>query len=117
MKAFRYNGVLYLRCIPAKSLFHSSMVHEVVNRGDVFALDVATQKLTIIPGTAQVEHLEAFCAEDAEPVKEAPAPEQVQATKAKIKQQRDDLAKRAFQDMLPGIEALSARLGIIKGVK
>ena len=33
------------------------MVHEVVNRGDVFALEVDSQHLTIIPGTAAVEHL------------------------------------------------------------
>jgi hypothetical protein len=58
MKAFTYNSELYLRCVPAKSLFQSTMVHEVVNRGDVFALRVSDQKLTIIPGTAQVEHAE-----------------------------------------------------------
>ena len=58
MRAFRYKGDLYIRCIPAKALFHSSLVHEVVNHGDIFAVEIATQKLTIIPGLAQVEHLE-----------------------------------------------------------
>jgi hypothetical protein len=58
MKAFRYKGDLYIRCIPAKTLFHSTLVHEVVNRGDIFAVEIATQQLTIIPGLAQVEHLE-----------------------------------------------------------
>lgn len=56
MKAFTFNGDLYIRCIPAKSLFHSTMVHEVVNRGDIFALRVSDQKLTVIPGLSVVEH-------------------------------------------------------------
>ena len=58
MKAFIYKGRRYIRAIPAKSLFHSTMVHEVVNRGDVFAVDIETQALTIIPGTADVTHYE-----------------------------------------------------------
>ena len=58
MKAFIYQGRTYIRCIPGKSLFHSTMIHEVVNRGDVFGLDVDTQRLTIIPGRAKVDHLE-----------------------------------------------------------
>lgn len=58
MKAFTFKGELYLRVIPGKSLFHSTMVHEVVNRGDIFAVNLSTQTLTIIPGSAQVEHLE-----------------------------------------------------------
>ncbi len=58
MKSFLYNNELYIRCIPSKALFRSSMIHEVVNRGDIFALRVRDQMLTIIPGTAQVEHSE-----------------------------------------------------------
>lgn len=58
MKAFLFNGALYLRAIPAKTLFHSTMVHEVVNRGDVFALELSTGKLTVIPGLAAVQHLD-----------------------------------------------------------
>ena len=56
MKAFIYNNELYIRCIPGKNLFKSTMVHEVVNRGDIFALRVRDQVLTIVPGTAEVEH-------------------------------------------------------------
>lgn len=52
---FYYNGTLYIRLIPSKNLFRSTMVHEVVNRMDVFAMDVATQQFTIIKGTAEVE--------------------------------------------------------------
>lgn len=56
MKTFIYDSEIYIRCIPAKSLFKSSLVHEVVNRGDIFAIRVSDQVLTIIPGKSQVEH-------------------------------------------------------------
>lgn len=58
MKTFTYNNDLYIRCIPGKNLFKSTMVHEVVNRGDIFALRVRDQVLTIVPGDAQVVHSE-----------------------------------------------------------
>jgi hypothetical protein len=58
MKAFIYNGRTYLRIIPGKRLFQSTLVHEVVNRGDVFGVDIATSVFTIIPGTAQVTHID-----------------------------------------------------------
>lgn len=32
------------------------MIHDVVNRGDIFALRCRDQVLTIIPGDAQVVH-------------------------------------------------------------
>lgn len=53
---FYYKGELYIRTIPGKSLFNSTMVHQVVNRGDVFAMRVSDQTLTIIPGKAAVTH-------------------------------------------------------------
>lgn len=58
MKTFTYNNELYIRCIPGKNLFKSTMVHDVVNRGDIFALRCSDQVLTIIPGKAEVEHSE-----------------------------------------------------------
>ena len=48
---FYHRGEIHVRCIPAKKLFNSSMVHEVVNRGDIFALNLVTGILTVIPGT------------------------------------------------------------------
>jgi len=57
MKAFYYQDVLYVRVIPAKSLFKSTMVYEVVNRGDIFALRCTDSVLTIISGTAEVQHI------------------------------------------------------------
>lgn len=50
MRVFEIAGVLYTRVIPAKSLFHSTMVHEVVNRGDIFAVRVADGVLTVLDG-------------------------------------------------------------------
>ncbi len=50
MIVFSIAGVLYTKVTPAKTLFHSTMVHEVVNRGDIFAVEVATGKLTVIDG-------------------------------------------------------------------
>lgn len=60
LTTFTYSDELYIRVIPAKSLFKSTMVHEVVNRGDIFAIRVSDSTLTIIPGTAQVEHSHHF---------------------------------------------------------
>ena len=58
MKAFIYQDRTYIRLIPGKMLFRSTMVHEVVNRGDVFAMDIQTQQFTIISGKADVKHVE-----------------------------------------------------------
>lgn len=53
-KFFYYNDSLYLRIIPAKRLFQSTLVHEVVTRGDVFAVHMETGQFTIVPGKASV---------------------------------------------------------------
>jgi hypothetical protein len=55
MKVFLYKDELHLRVIPVKKLFNSTMVHEVVNRGDVFAVRLHDQALTIIPGKYEAE--------------------------------------------------------------
>lgn len=56
LKVFELDGVLYLRVIPGKKLFQSTMVHEVVNRGDIFAVRLEDSVLTIVPGKSQVTH-------------------------------------------------------------
>lgn len=66
LKAFYWNNVLYVRLVPGKSLFRSSMVHEVVNRGDVFAMRVSDQLLTIVPGKAQVTQVDLDVPTDAQ---------------------------------------------------
>lgn len=44
------DGHQYLKVTPAKTLFHSTMVHEVVNRGDVFVVRLDDNVLTILDG-------------------------------------------------------------------
>lgn len=56
LKVFELDGTLYLRVIPGKKLFQSTMVHEVVNRGDIFAVRLEDSVLTIVPGKSQVTH-------------------------------------------------------------
>jgi hypothetical protein len=56
MKAFLYNSELYIKVIPGKNLFKSTMVHEVINRGDIFAVRLSDNLLTILDGTIEVEH-------------------------------------------------------------
>lgn len=56
LRTFYYKGQLYIRLVPSKPLFNSTMVHEVVNRGDVFAMRVSDQQFTIVPGKADVTH-------------------------------------------------------------
>lgn len=58
IKAFYYKDKLYIRAIPSKQMFHSTMVHEVVNRGDVFAMRVEDQVMTVVPGSAKVTHVD-----------------------------------------------------------
>lgn len=46
---FKYNGRTYKHITPVKRLLQSTMVYEVIMRGDVFGMDVDTQEFTIIP--------------------------------------------------------------------
>jgi len=51
---FLYQGKTFIKVVPVKSLFHSNLIHQVVTRGDVFAVNVDTHELTIIPGDAKI---------------------------------------------------------------
>jgi len=62
MKAFIYKDEIFIRLIPGKSMFRSTLVHETVNRGDIFAMRVSDQVFTIIPGKSEVEHIDLLCA-------------------------------------------------------
>lgn len=55
---FELDGVTYVRIVPGKKLFQSTMVHSVVTRGDIFALRLEDSVFTIIPGTAKVRHFD-----------------------------------------------------------
>jgi hypothetical protein len=57
MKVFKYKDEEYIQIAPAKALFKSTTIWEVVNRGDVFAMRVSDQVFTVIPGKAAVEIL------------------------------------------------------------
>ena len=56
LNSFYYRDELYIRLVPCKQLFRSTLVHEVVNRGDVFAMRVSDQQFTVVPGKADVTH-------------------------------------------------------------
>lgn len=49
MEFFTYKGNIYTKIIPSKRLFNSTMVHDVVTRGDMFALNVNTGLFTVLP--------------------------------------------------------------------
>ena len=51
-KVFVYEGRPFMKIIPSKALFRSTTIHEVVNRGDIFALNLATGIFTILPNGA-----------------------------------------------------------------
>ena len=54
---FKYKDRIYMRIIPTKRLFNSTTIWEVVNRGDIFAVDMETFTFTVVPGIAIVEWL------------------------------------------------------------
>lgn len=44
-----HNGDEYIQVTPSKRLFNSTMVHETVTRGDIFAVRIRDNLLTILP--------------------------------------------------------------------
>ena len=44
-----HNGEEYIQVTPSKRLFNSTMVHETVTRGDIFAVRIRDNLLTILP--------------------------------------------------------------------
>lgn len=59
LNTFIFQDKLYIRVIPVKNLMKSNLIYEVCMRGDIFAFEVATGKLTVIPGKSEVEFREA----------------------------------------------------------
>ena len=59
MQCFIYCGKIHTRIIPRKNLFKSTMIYEVVNRGDIFALCVDDMTFTIISGNFEPEFFNA----------------------------------------------------------
>lgn len=57
MVIFKYKDRIFLRVLPSKRLFNSTTIWEVVNRGDIFAVDLETFVFTVVPGKAEVEYI------------------------------------------------------------
>ena len=51
-KFFIHKGETYMKIIPTKKLFNSTTIHEVVTRGDCFAVNINTQVFTVLPASA-----------------------------------------------------------------
>ena len=49
LHTFIHNDQLHLKITPAKKLFNSTLIHEVVTRGDIFALNLSTGQFTVLP--------------------------------------------------------------------
>ena len=58
MKTFTYKGREYIRVIPSKFMMASTMLYEMITRGDILAMAIDDQKLVCIKGTELVEHHE-----------------------------------------------------------
>jgi len=60
MKVYYIAGETYIKVSPAKTLFHSTMVHEVVNRGDCFVVRLSDGVLTVLSGKLLSESARRF---------------------------------------------------------
>lgn len=46
---FVYKGQAFMKVIPAKALMNSTTIYEAVTRGSLFAVNLTTRVLTILP--------------------------------------------------------------------
>jgi hypothetical protein len=51
-KIFTYNGDIWMHIVPSKTLFRSTTIHDVITRGDIFAVNLNTRVFTILPREA-----------------------------------------------------------------
>lgn len=54
-RIFSFEGTPFMRVIPSKTLFRSTTIHEVVNRGDFFAVNLQTGVLTVLKGGSDAQ--------------------------------------------------------------
>jgi hypothetical protein len=54
LPVFVYEDIPFMKVVPVKRLFNSTMVHEVVTRGDFFAVNLINNTLTVLPQGADV---------------------------------------------------------------
>lgn len=110
MKIFELDGKLYSKVVPSKTLFHSTMVHEAVTRGDVFAIRLQDMSLTILSGklVEAAEKINAYVIPHQEVAKETkqPAAKVDTITVAKMKKQLKaiDAGLEASKQMLMQLE-------------
>ena len=50
-RVFVFKGQPLMRITPSKRLFNSTTIYEVINRGDIFALNLQTGVFSIIKGS------------------------------------------------------------------
>lgn len=50
---------IYIKMTPVKTLLHSTMLYEVVTRGDFFVVNVSTGNFTIMPKSVRVSPVSA----------------------------------------------------------
>lgn len=46
---FMWKGDPFMKIVPVKRLFNSTMIHEVVTRGDFFAVNLLDNTFTVLP--------------------------------------------------------------------
>lgn len=81
MVIFEVAGKMYLRVIPVKALFRSTMVHEVVNRGDVFVVRLEDMALTVLDRSLLPAEQKDYLNVCIMPVATSPAPAKPAANK------------------------------------
>ena len=50
---------IYIKMTPVKTLLHSTMLYEVVTRGDFFVVNVSTGNFTVMPKSVRVSPITA----------------------------------------------------------
>lgn len=95
-QVFEIAGVQYMKVTPAKTLFRSNMVHEVVTRGDCFVVNLGTGSLTIMSNSLIEFADKAAVIESTAPTAVA-SPAAAKKERARLKQLRDEAKARELQ--------------------
>lgn len=60
-ECFLYKGALFMRVKPTNFLTNSTLINDVINRGDCFFVDLSTGNVTAYKGDQVVTPVETFC--------------------------------------------------------
>lgn len=80
---FLHEDAVWLRAVPSKALFNSTLIHEVINRGDFFAVRKRDGLLTIMNGSFHYDPVKEADSERLEAIKQ-----QLNAISATLKAKR-----------------------------